>query len=165
MDAAIRAYVGLGANLGEAEAAVRAGLVALDRLPATRCVAASRLYRTPAWGLAGQPDFINAVAALDTVLAPERLLDSMLDIEREAGRDRRHDGPRWGPRVLDLDLLLYGESIIDLPGLQVPHPRLHERAFALLPLLEIAPDAAIPGIGPARDRLRTMAVDDIEAIG
>ncbi|MBB1060632.1 2-amino-4-hydroxy-6-hydroxymethyldihydropteridine diphosphokinase [Marilutibacter spongiae] len=165
MDAAIRAYVGLGANLGEAEAAVRAGLAALDRLPSTRCVAASRLYRTPAWGLAEQPDFINAVAALDTALPPERLLDTMLDIEREAGRDRRQDGPRWGPRVLDLDLLLYGESIIDLPGLQVPHPRLHERAFALLPLLEIAPDVAIPGIGAARDRLRTMAVDDIEAIG
>ncbi|GAB3330919.1 2-amino-4-hydroxy-6-hydroxymethyldihydropteridine diphosphokinase [Marilutibacter aestuarii] len=165
MDATIRAYVGLGANLGEAEAAVRAGLAALDRLPSTRRVAVSRLYRTPAWGLVEQPDFINAVAALDTALAPGRLLESMLDIEREAGRDRRHDTPRWGPRVLDLDLLLYGDAVIESPGLQVPHPRLHERAFALLPLLEIAPDLDIPGIGPARDCLRTMAVDDIEAIG
>ncbi len=161
----MKAYVGLGANLGAAEAAVRAAVAALDGLPATRCLRASRLYRTPAWGRVDQPDFINAVALLETGLAPGPLLASMLDIEREAGRDRREDDPRWGPRVLDLDLLLYGDAVLDLPGLQVPHPRLHERAFALLPLLEIAPGIVIPGQGPARDLLQAMAVEDIEAIG
>jgi 2-amino-4-hydroxy-6-hydroxymethyldihydropteridine diphosphokinase len=88
----------------------------------------------------------------------------MLDIERRAGRDRDDDGPRWGPRILDLDLLLYGDAMLDLPGLRVPHPHLHERAFALVPLVEIAPDVVIPGIGRARDVLETMASTDIQAI-
>ena len=165
MRASTRAYVGLGANLGEAEMAVRAGLEALDRLPLTRCACASRLYRTPAWGLVDQADFINAVAMLETGLSAERLLAAMLGIERDAGRDRREDAPRWGPRVLDLDLLLYGDAVIEMPGLQVPHPRLHERAFALVPLLEIAPDIVIPGVGAARGLLQTMAADDIQALG
>ena len=105
-------------------------------LPQTRLMRASKLYRTPAWGVAEQPDFINAAALLETRLPPRDLLDALLDIERSFGRER-HGSERWGPRVLDLDLLLYDSAVIDEPGLRVPHPHLHERAFALLPLVEI----------------------------
>lgn len=156
-------FVGLGANLGDAQAAVRAGLDALSNLRSTRLLHASGLYLTPAWGMTEQPDFINAVAMLETALAPADLLDELLAIERRAGRDRAQ-GLRWGPRALDLDLLLYGDRIIDEPGLRVPHPHLHERAFALVPLLEIAPDARIPGIGPGRDVLARMATAGVQAL-
>ena len=102
---------------------------------------------------------------LRTSLPPTRLLAAMLDIERAAGRDRRADGSdRWGPRTLDLDLLLYGDRVVDEPGLRVPHPHLHERAFALVPLVEIAADVVIPGIGPARDALARMETADIQAL-
>ncbi|KAB8181075.1 2-amino-4-hydroxy-6-hydroxymethyldihydropteridine diphosphokinase [Lysobacter maris] len=158
------AYLGLGGNLGDVPATLRAAVDALAALPGSRLRAVSRFYRTPAWGMTAQPDFINAVAALETTLAPEALLAAMLEIERDAGRDRGDDAPRWGPRTLDLDLLLYGDAAIDLPGLQVPHPRLHERAFALLPLVEIAPEAVIPGVGPARAQLESMAITGIEAL-
>ncbi|AWV07696.1 2-amino-4-hydroxy-6-hydroxymethyldihydropteridine diphosphokinase [Marilutibacter maris] len=158
------AYLGLGGNLGDVPATLRAAVDALAALPGSRLRAVSRFYRTPAWGMTAQPDFINAVAALETTLAPEALLAAMLEIERDAGRDRGGDAPRWGPRTLDLDLLLYGDAAIDLPGLQVPHPRLHERAFALLPLVEIAPEAVIPGVGPARAQLEAMAITGIEAL-
>ncbi|RNF85143.1 2-amino-4-hydroxy-6-hydroxymethyldihydropteridine diphosphokinase [Montanilutibacter psychrotolerans] len=165
MNPPVIAYIGLGANLGEAAQTVQAAFAALGRLAGCRLLAASRLYRTPAWGMTEQPDFINAVAQIETTLAPEVLLDRLLQVEREAGRERRSDGgDRWGPRTLDLDLLLYAERIIDVPGLRVPHPHLHERAFALLPLVEIAPDIAIPGVGSARDALATMAMGDIEAL-
>ncbi|MBB1087431.1 2-amino-4-hydroxy-6-hydroxymethyldihydropteridine diphosphokinase [Lysobacter sp. SG-8] len=160
-----RACIGLGANLGDAAGAVRAAFDALAALPHTRLLAASPLYRTPAWGFEGQPDFINAVALVDTRLRPMDLLEALLRIEREAGRDRTADNPRWGPRRLDLDLLLYGDETIDVPGLQVPHPHLHARAFALVPLLDIVPGAVIPGHGPARRLLDAMAVGDIEALG
>lgn len=165
MTQAVVAYLGLGGNLGDVPATLSAAIDALAALPGARLRTVSRFYRTPAWGLTAQPDFINAVAALETTLAPEALLAAMLDIERAAGRERRDDAPRWGPRTLDLDLLLYGDRVLDLPGLQVPHPRLHERAFVLVPLLEIAPDVAIPGVGLARERLETMAVTGIEALG
>ena len=159
------AFVGLGSNLGDSAAVLHRALDALAALPHTRLVRASKLYRTPAWGVTDQPDFVNAVAMLDTALAPRELLTRMLAIEHEAGRDRRADGSdRWGPRTLDLDLLLYGEATIDEPGLHVPHPHLHERAFALVPLVEIAPDAVIAHIGPARDALARMATDDIQAL-
>ncbi|GAB1407172.1 2-amino-4-hydroxy-6-hydroxymethyldihydropteridine diphosphokinase [Thermomonas brevis] len=158
-----RAAVGLGANLGDAEASVRAAILALDALPATRLAAASRLYRTPAWGMTAQPDFINAVALVETALAPRELLDGLLEIERRFGRVRL-EGERWGPRTLDLDLLLHGDAIVDEPGLRVPHPRLHERAFALLPLLEAWPDAIIPGIGAAAGCAAAMAADGIEPL-
>lgn len=158
------AFLGLGGNLGDVPATLREAIDALAALPGVRLRAVSSFYRTPAWGMTAQPDFVNAVVALETTLEPAALLEAMLGIERRAGRDRGDDAPRWGPRTLDLDLLLYGDQVLDLPGLQVPHPRLHERAFALLPLVEIAPEAVIPGIGPARARLETMAVDGIEAI-
>ncbi|WP_460762680.1 2-amino-4-hydroxy-6-hydroxymethyldihydropteridine diphosphokinase [Lysobacter fragariae] len=158
------AFVGLGANLGDAAATVRDAFKALDNLSQTRMLRASRLYRTPAWGRTDQPDFVNAVVMLETQLSPRDLLDSMLDIEHDAGRER-DAGDRWGPRTLDLDLLLFGDVVMDEPGLHVPHPRLVERAFALVPLVEIAPDAMIPGIGAARDALAKLDQQSIQAIG
>ena len=157
------AAVGLGANLGDAAGTIRDAIDALACLPDTRLLRASRLYRTPAWGVTAQPDFINAVAVLETALPARDLLDALLDIERACGRVRI-DGERWGPRTLDLDVLLYGDAIIDEPGLRVPHPHLHERAFALLPLLDAWPDAVIPGVGLARECAAAMAVDGIEPL-
>ena len=158
-----RAAIGLGANLDDAVGTLHAAIAALDALPGTRVVATSRLYRTPAWGVTAQPDFINAVAVVDTELAPRDLLDALLAIERDFGRVRV-EGERWGPRTLDLDLLLHGDAIVDAPGLRVPHPHLHERAFALLPLLEAWPDATIPGIGPAIRCVDAMAAEGIEPL-
>lgn len=158
-----RAAIGFGANLGDATATLRDAIAEVARLPGTALLRASRLYRTPAWGRTEQPDFINAVALVETELPARDLLDSLLAIERAFGR-LRLDGERWGPRTLDLDLLLYGEETIDEPGLRVPHPHLHERAFALLPLLEAWPEAEIPGIGPARGCPAAMAADGIQAL-
>jgi len=160
----VLACIGLGANLGDAAATVQAALQALDALPHTRLVKASRLYRTPAWGKTDQPAFVNAAAVLETELDARALLDAMLGIERDHGRERL-DGQRWGARTLDLDLLLYGEDVIDEPGLHVPHPHLHQRAFALVPLVEIAPDLVIPGHGRASDLVAAMVTGDIHAIG
>jgi len=160
----VLACIGLGANLGDATATVQAALQALDALPHTRLLKASRLYRTPAWGKTDQPAFVNAAAVLETELDARALLDAMLGIERDHGRERL-DGQRWGARTLDLDLLLYGDDVIDEPGLHVPHPHLHERAFALVPLVEIAPDLVIPGHGRASDLVAAMVTGDIHAIG
>ena len=156
-------FIGLGANLGDPVAAVRAAIGALARLPGTRLGAVSGLYRTPAWGVTEQDDFINAVAMLETALEPHALLDALLAVERDAGRDRTA-ATRWGPRTLDLDLLLYGDRTVDEPGLRVPHPHLHERAFALVPLVEIAPDAVIPGVGTAREALARMASGEVQGL-
>lgn len=158
-----RAAVGLGANLGDAAASVRAAIQALETLPGTRLVAASRLYRSAAWGVTAQPEFVNAVAVVDTSLPPRELLDGLLAIERRFGRTRVV-GERWGPRTLDLDLLLFGDERMDAPGLQVPHPHLHERAFALVPLLEVWPDARIPGVGPAASCARVMAAEGLDPL-
>ncbi len=157
------AAIGLGANLGDAASTLRDAIGELARLPDTTLLRASKLYRTPAWGRTEQPDFINAVALVDTGLSARDLLDGLLGIERTFGRTRI-DGERWGPRTLDLDLLLHGDAVIDEPGLRVPHPHLHERAFVLLPLAEIAPDARIPGVGIVRNLAATMASDGIEAL-
>lgn len=162
----VACVVGLGGNVGDVASALRAAFRALDSLPSTRLVRASGLYRTPAWGVTAQADFINAAALLDTALPARALLDELLAIERASGRDRdATDARRWGPRTLDLDLLLYGQARIDEPGLTVPHPLLYTRAFALVPLLEVAPDAVIPGIGPASAALAEIASDDIRALG
>lgn len=158
------AFVGLGGNVGDAAATLRAAFEALDALPDTRLLRASRLYRTPAWGRREQPDFINAAAKLATRLDARALLDALLDIERGFGRDRGSEEQRWGPRVLDLDLLLYADASIDEPGLRLPHPHLHERAFVLVPLLEIAPDVAIPGHGTVRDAHAAVDRAGIEAL-
>src|SRR6185312_12840732 len=142
-------YVGLGSNLADPRAQVEHALHALERLPRTRFKQSSRLYRSAPWGWADQPEFVNAAVALQTELPPRELLDALLVIERAAGRAR--DTTRWGPRVLDLDILVYGDRLVDEPGLHVPHPHLHERAFVLLPLAEIAPDLLVPGRGRVGD--------------
>ena len=163
MTAPVIAFVGLGGNLGEPVATLGAALQALDEVQDTRLLRASRLYRTPAWGLEQQPDFINAVAMLETRLSAQVLLESLFVIERRHGRLREAE-LRWGPRTLDLDLLLYGDALIDEPGLHVPHPHLHERAFALLPLLEIAADVEIPGRGLARNAVSLLEKSNIQPL-
>jgi len=160
----ITAFVGLGGNLGDAVATLRSALQALNGLPESHLLRASSLYRTPAWGLQQQADFINGVAMLETRLDPRALLEALLGVERDFGRERQA-GSRWGPRTLDMDLLLYGGATIAEPGLHVPHPHLHERAFALVPLLEIDPDILIPGQGPARDALSSLDISAIRSIG
>jgi 2-amino-4-hydroxy-6-hydroxymethyldihydropteridine diphosphokinase len=142
------AYIGLGANLGNREETITRALSEIDRLRGTRVRMVSRLHETEPVGLADQPDFLNAVARLETRLAARELLNELLAIERRFGR-RRDREERWGPRTLDLDLLLFGEQRIDEEGLTVPHPRLMERAFVTTPLLEVTPTGSItvPGQG------------------
>lgn len=146
MNGVARAYIGIGSNLGDPAANVRAGVSALRRLADSTLVAASSLYRTAPIGITDQPDFINAVVALDTRLRPAVLLGHLLAIERLHGR--RRSPVHGGPRSLDLDLLLCGELRMTAADLTLPHPRLHERAFVLVPLHEIAPMLEIPGRGP-----------------
>lgn len=146
------AYVGLGGNVGDSPGTLRGAVHRLMTVPRSRYLGASRLYRTPAWGLEEQADFVNGVVALETALPPRPLLDELLRIERDFGR-RRVPGRRWGPRSLDLDLLLYGDQVVETAGLRVPHPHLHERAFALVPLLDLVDDVIIPGQGSARAAL------------
>jgi 2-amino-4-hydroxy-6-hydroxymethyldihydropteridine diphosphokinase len=148
------AFIGLGGNLGNPENSVRQGIAALAQLPLTQLVAASSLYRSAPLGHTGQPDFINAVAEVATGLSPQSLLAALLATEQSHGRERSF---RNAPRTLDLDLLLYDADTIAAPGLQVPHPRMHERAFVLAPLLELAPDCVIPGAGAASDCLARCA--------
>jgi 2-amino-4-hydroxy-6-hydroxymethyldihydropteridine diphosphokinase len=158
----VRAYVGLGSNLDDPGAQLRAALSSLANLPRTRLSRASRLYRTPPWGRLDQPEFVNAVAELETELTPQELLAALQQIERSAGRERVE---RWGPRVLDLDLLLHGQRQLDLPGLHLPHPHLHERAFVLMPLVELVPDVVVPGRGRVADLLAAVDCRGIEALG
>lgn len=140
----VTAYVALGANLGDPVAQLRDGLAALARLPDTRVTAVSPFYRSAAVGYRDQPDFVNAVAALDTTLAPRALLEALLAIEREHGRVRSFLN---APRTLDLDIVLYGDRRVVEDGLEIPHPRMHERAFVVVPLADIAPDVVVPGRG------------------
>ncbi|MGY1409735.1 2-amino-4-hydroxy-6-hydroxymethyldihydropteridine diphosphokinase [Luteimonas sp. A611] len=159
------ACVGLGGNVGEVARTLADAVLALAALPGSRLLRASHVYRAPAWGRRDQPDFLNAAATLETVLRPRQLLDALLEIEQRFGRERAaDDSGRWGPRTLDLDLLLYADAVVDEPGLRVPHPHLHERAFALVPLAEIAADAVIPGHGSVRAALAALDADGIEAI-
>ena len=139
------AFVGLGANLGAPERQIRQAFLDLDAIPHTRLVRSSSLYRSEPVGYARQPQFVNAVAQLETGLPAERLLAELEAIETRHGRQRSFAN---APRTLDLDLLLFGNAVIETEKLQVPHPRMHERAFVLLPLIEIAPDAVIPGRDP-----------------
>lgn len=160
----VTAYIGLGSNLDAPGEQVERALRELNALPQTRLVARSRLYRTAPWGGIEQPDFINAVAQLETGLDAQVLMRALLTIEHRAGR--RRDGERNGPRVLDLDLLLYGDRRIVEAGLEVPHPRLHERAFVLVPLAEIAPDLAVPGQGRVSELLaRVDAIHGVVPMG
>lgn len=141
----VRAFVALGSNLGDTQAHLRLALEALARLPQTRLVAQSRLYRTPPWGVLDQPPFLNAAVELETALAPHALLDELSAIEQAAGRLR--EGERWGPRTLDLDLLHVDGVVLNDARLTLPHPRIAERAFVLLPLAELAPELDLPGQG------------------
>jgi 2-amino-4-hydroxy-6-hydroxymethyldihydropteridine diphosphokinase len=145
---AARCYVGLGGNIGGAQQTLREAIAALAGIAGTRLVRASSLWRTAPQGHADQPDFINAVAELDTTLAPHSLLEALLALELRFGRERSFAN---APRTLDLDLLLYAEAVIDDAVLVLPHPRMHQRAFVLAPLLEISPDCVIPGRGRAAD--------------
>jgi 2-amino-4-hydroxy-6-hydroxymethyldihydropteridine diphosphokinase len=138
------AYIALGANLGDPASTIRAAFGALANLPDSKVLRCSSLYRTAPVGIIDQPEFINAVALLETTLMPQALLRELLDIERRFGRQRAE---KYGPRTLDLDLLLYDDQFLDLPELTLPHPRLHLRAFVLLPLAELAPDLRLPGRG------------------
>ncbi|HSZ55832.1 MAG TPA: 2-amino-4-hydroxy-6-hydroxymethyldihydropteridine diphosphokinase [Tepidisphaeraceae bacterium] len=138
----VRAFIALGANLGDREANIRRALAALDAVPDIRVIQGSPLLENPAVG--GPPDsptFLNAVAEIETSLEPEPLLDRLLEIERQLGRVRKH---KWEPRVIDLDILLYGDEIIQTPALQIPHPLMHQRPFVLQPLAQIAPDVIHP---------------------
>jgi 2-amino-4-hydroxy-6-hydroxymethyldihydropteridine diphosphokinase len=143
-----RAYVGLGANLGDREAAIRraAELIGAVRL--------SSIRETEPWGVTDQPRFLNAVAETETELPPRALLTRLLEVERQLGRVRGEE--RWGPRTIDLDLLLYGSEAIAEAGLTVPHPHLHERLFVLEPLAELAPDLVVPGRGDVASLLARL---------
>jgi 2-amino-4-hydroxy-6-hydroxymethyldihydropteridine diphosphokinase len=140
-----RAYVGLGANLGAREETLRRAVDLLGAVEGIELVAVSALRETDPVGRLDQPRFLNGAAAVETELAPRALLEVLLRIERELGRVR--DGSRWGPRTVDLDLLVYGRERVDEPGLTIPHPRLQERRFALEPLAELDPELEIPGLG------------------
>jgi 2-amino-4-hydroxy-6-hydroxymethyldihydropteridine diphosphokinase len=154
------AYVALGSNLDGPEQRVERAIDDLDRIPATRLLARSALYRTAPVGYTDQPDFVNAVALLETALDPESLLASLFELEKAAGRERAIAN---GPRTLDLDLLLHGDRVMDTDTLILPHPRMHERAFVLLPLAEIAPELEIPGRGRVRHLAwRAAAVQSAE---
>jgi 2-amino-4-hydroxy-6-hydroxymethyldihydropteridine diphosphokinase len=161
-NAVTKAFIGLGANLDHPRAQVRRAFAALAELPGTRLLAASSLYRSAPLGYTVQPDFVNAVAEIETRLGARALLGELLATEARFGRTRTFPN---APRTLDLDLLLYGDRVIAEAGLVVPHPRMHERAFVLAPLAEIAPDIAIPGKGRAGALLAACTDQKIEKIG
>ena len=158
----MKAYIALGANLGDPAEQLKAALAALAALPQTRLVQASSFYASAPVGFTDQPDFVNAVCELETDLAPLEVLAALLRIESENGRERSFKN---SPRTLDLDLILYGEQCVDLPELSVPHPRMHQRAFVLLPLLEIAPAVLIPKLGAAQGYLALVADQALIRLG
>lgn len=149
----MRAYVGLGSNLGDREATIRRAVELLGGHPDVEVVGMSTLRETEPWGPIEQPPFVNGAVALETTLTPRALLDVLLEVERRLGRVR---GERWGPRTIDLDLLLYESEIVDRPGLTVPHPRLHERRFVLEPLVELEPELVVPERGRAAELLAAL---------
>jgi len=151
-----KAFVGIGSNLGEPERHIAAALDLLRAQEGIDVVAVSSFRETEPVGYLEQPNFVNGAAALETALSPRELLDRLLAIELELGR-RRDEGPRFGPRTIDLDLLLYGDETVDEPGLTVPHPRLAERRFALEPLAELDPSLEIPGHGSVQALLARRA--------
>jgi 2-amino-4-hydroxy-6-hydroxymethyldihydropteridine diphosphokinase len=153
-------YVGLGANLGDTHAVLRSAFAALERLPLTEFVAVSPLYRSAPIDACG-PDYTNAVAAITTRLAPLDLLARLQEIETEHGRERPYQN---APRRLDLDILLYADRCITLPQLCVPHPRMHERAFVLRPLADLAPNLEIPGHGRVTQLLARLGCQRVEAV-
>jgi 2-amino-4-hydroxy-6-hydroxymethyldihydropteridine diphosphokinase len=157
-----QAYIALGSNLGDARGHVLGALDAIARLPGVRVLARSPLYLTPPWGVLAQPPFVNAVVHVDTALAPQELLDVLLAIERAAGRVR--DGERWGPRTLDLDVLHMDGVERSDERLTLPHPRIRERAFVLLPLNDLAPGLELPGQGRVADLLAILDTAGLERL-
>jgi len=157
----VTAYIALGSNLENPEAQIEDAFAALTKLAGSQLVKRSSLYRTAPVGYADQPDFINAVGALETTLAPRALLDALLALEAARGRARTFVN---APRTLDLDILLYDNRQIVEHGLTVPHPRMHERAFVLVPLAEIAPDCVVPGHGTVRDLLRSVDQSGVRVV-
>lgn len=155
------AFIGLGSNLEDPRGQLQRAFAEIDRLPDTRLVACSSLYRSAPLGYADQPEFVNAVAKIETALAPQALLRALLQIEHEHGRERTF---RNAPRTLDLDVLLYGDAQMHEHGLTIPHPQMHLRAFVLEPLLEIAPDAVIPGVGRAQAALENCREQALEKL-
>ncbi len=156
------AYIGLGANLGDPARQVREAVSRLGELPEVEVLKTSRLYRTPPVGPPGQPWYINAVVQVKTRLTPEELMRRLLLIERQMGRER---GERWGPRVIDLDLLLYDGEVLAGPELTVPHPEMHRRAFVLVPLAEIAPQAWHPVLSrTARELVAELEPAEVAAV-
>ena len=159
----IRTFVALGGNLGDVENTLIEAIFAIDGMPQTSVRAQSAFYSTTAWGRTDQPDFINAVVEINTRLAPRILLEKLLEIEEKFGRVRS-EGEKWGPRELDLDLLIYGDESMDEPGLHLPHPHLHERAFVLVPLAEIASGLEIPGRGRVDALLAAVDASGVVAL-
>lgn len=157
----VPAYIGVGSNLGDSLRRVRAAFDSLAALPDCRLVARSRLYRTRPFGPVQQGDFVNAVAGLLTHLSAEQLLAAIREIEAAAGRVRSE---RWGPRTLDLDLLVFGDQRISTPELTVPHPGIAERGFVLAPLVDIAPSLQVPGVGRAEELLQRLPEDGIAEV-
>jgi 2-amino-4-hydroxy-6-hydroxymethyldihydropteridine diphosphokinase len=149
-----RAYVAVGANLGDRERTIGRALAALAATQGVEVVGVSQLRETDPVGFTDQPRFTNGAVALDTDLPPRSLLARLLEIERSLGRTR--EGPPQGPRTIDLDLLLYGGATLDEPGLQIPHPRMHERRFVLEPLAELAPGVTVPGRGAVEELLAEL---------
>jgi 2-amino-4-hydroxy-6-hydroxymethyldihydropteridine diphosphokinase len=162
MDRTHRAYVALGSNLDDPIQHLRRALVDLDAIRKTRVIRSSHLYRNPPLGPQDQPDFVNAVACLETELEPRSLLEEVLAIERAHGRVR--DKERWGPRTLDIDILLYDDRVIEQAQLRVPHPALTQRSFVLYPLLEIAPELVIPGQGPVASAAARLPRGTLERV-
>jgi 2-amino-4-hydroxy-6-hydroxymethyldihydropteridine diphosphokinase len=157
------ALLGLGGNLGDVRTTLDRAVAAMCEGANVRLLAQSSDYKTPPWGVADQPAFVNRCIAVETMLTPRALLDRALAVERTLGRDRARE-QRWGPRPIDIDLLVYDDVEINEPGLTLPHPRLFERAFVLVPLAEIIPDRMIGGIR-VRDALARLDTRGIEQLG
>lgn len=156
----LRCYIGIGSNLNDPVNQVRQAFRALSNLPDTKLLAQSPLYSNPPLGPQDQPNYVNAVAELNTALSPQALLVKLLEVELQAGRDRAK-AIHWGPRVLDLDLLIYSDRIIFEPNLKVPHPGIAHRSFVLLPLFDIAPQLDIPGVGALAQLVERSSPGDL----
>ncbi len=155
------AYIALGSNLDNPKMQIQDAFAELDEIEYTHLLQTSSLYASAPWGYADQPDFVNAVAAVETELSPQRLLEELLKIETWHGRARSFAN---APRTLDLDIALYGDVVADEHNLKIPHPRMHERAFVLLPLAEIAPDLVIPGQGALAKLLERCSDSSLKRI-
>ena len=157
------AWIGLGSNLEEPATQLCAALYRLQETDGIEVVRTSGFYRTAPWGKVDQAAFINAVTVIETTLEPKPLLNILLSIELAMGRERT--GDRWGPRCIDLDLLTYNERELESPDLELPHPRMHLRAFVLTPVLELDPDFRIPGLGSAQSQLKLLENQDVQRLG